>query len=279
MNAANWQQIEGGMQHAHLHAQQVVSGIRASFPWGVHVRSLCLFNMVSTSVVLVFEPVDEENCRALMDMHARLQGVMPLSYPLTPHVTLAYFRPGTIDAQAAARLQNVFEAANAQGHVMHLDVNRLNACTFTDMNHYYVQREHVFDLKRFTSAQAYSCYAQALNEIRAGRKQSHWMWFIFPQMRGLGRSYEANYYGIASLEEAKAYLAHPLLGPRLCEITHALEMLPGSNPTAVMGYPDDMKLRSCMTLFEAAGGGKGFSAVLEKYYHGVRDQVTLEMLG
>lgn len=278
LNGTDWQALESGVQRTHAHAQQVVSGIRESFPWGVHVRSLCLFNMVSSSVVLVFEPVDEENCRALMEMHARLQAVVPLSYPLTPHVTLGYFRPGTVDAQAAQRLQAVFDAVNAGGYVMHLDVGRLNACTFTDMNHYHVQNEHAFDLNRFVSAQAGS-YAQALEEIRTGHKQSHWMWFVFPQIKGLGRSFEANYYGIESLEEAKAYLAHPLLGPRLCEIAHALERLPGSNPTAVMGYPDDMKLRSCMTLFEAAGGGEVFSAVLEKYYRGRRDMRTLEKIG
>lgn len=278
LNGTDWQQLESGVQHTHAHAQQVVRGIRDSFPWGVHVRSLCLLNMVGSSVVLVFEPVDEENCRALMEMHARLQDVVPLSYPLTPHVTLGYFRPGTVDVQAVQRLARVFGEANAHGHVMHLDVSRLNACTFTDMNHYHVQREHAFDLERFIAAQAGS-YACALGEIRAGRKRSHWMWYIFPQLRGLGRSFEANYYGIESLEEAKAYLAHPVLGPRLCQIAHALEMLPGNNPTAVMGRPDDMKLCSCMTLFEAAGGGEVFSAVLEKYYRGMRDMRTLEKIG
>ncbi|MBR5288059.1 MAG: DUF1810 domain-containing protein [Clostridia bacterium] len=145
------------------------------------------------------------------------------------------------------------------------------------MNHYHIEQSG-YDLNRFAAAQAHS-YARALGEIRAGQKRSHWMWYIFPQLRGLGRSYEANYYGIDSLGEAQAYLAHPLLGPRLCQITCELNRLPGSNPTAVMGRPDDMKLRSCMTLFEAAGGGNAFSDELEKYYGGRRDRATLERIG
>ncbi len=276
-NGTDWQVIEAGVQKTLTHARQVVDDIRKSFPWGVHVRAKCLVNMVNTSVVLTFEPVDEANCQPLMEMHARLQAVVPLSYPLTPHVTLAYFRPGKISAEAGARLQAVFDAAGVDGNVLHLDVSRLNACTFTDMNHYHVERENAFDLERFVCAQA-DCYTAALSEIRTGRKCGHWMWYVFPQMKGLGRSFEANYYGIASLEEARAYLAHPVLGPRLAQITHSLEGLDESSPTAVMGYPDDIKLRSCMTLFEAAGGGSVFSAVLNKFYHGERDAATLELL-
>ena len=277
LNGTDWQAIEGDVQRTLIHARQVVDEIRASYPWGIHVRAKCLMNMVNTSVVLVFEPEDEANCRALMEMHARLQAVVPLSYPLTPHVTLAYFRPGAIDAEQTARLQAVFDAAQTGGRIMHLDVARLNACTFTDMNHYHVEQENAFDLERFVRAQA-GCYKTALAEIRAGRKRSHWMWYIFPQMKGLGRSFEADYYGIASLREAKAFLAHPVLGTRLVEIAHALEALNESNPAAVMGYPDDIKLRSCMTLFEATDGGSVFSAVLEKYYGGQRDEATLELI-
>ncbi|MDO4741560.1 MAG: DUF1810 family protein, partial [Eubacteriales bacterium] len=107
---------------------------------------------------------------------------------------------------------------------------------------------------------------------------SHWMWYVFPQLKGLGRSFEANYYGLASLKEARAYLAHPILGPRLVQITHALEALCESDPTAVMGYPDDVKLRSCMTLFEAAGGGNAFSAVLNRFYRGERDAATIHLI-
>jgi len=277
LSGTDWQTIEADVQRTLYHARQVVGGIRASFPWGVHVRAKCLFSMVNTSVVLVFEPVDEENCRPLMEMHARLQEVVPLSYPLTPHVTLAYYRPGKIDREAARRLQRVFDTANADGYVLHLDVQKLNVCTFTDMNHYYPQKDSAFDLERFVHAQA-GCYEQALREIRAGRKHGHWMWYCLPQLKGLGRSFESAYYGIAGMEEAKAYLAHPLLGPRLCQLAYALESLEETNPTAVMGYPDDVKLRSCMTLFEAADGGSVFSTVLDKYYAGERDNATLELI-
>lgn len=277
LSGTNWQTIEADVQRTLHHARQVVEGIRASFPWGVHMRAKCLFSMVNTSIVLVFEPVDEENCRPLMEMHARLQDVVPLSYPLTPHVTLAYYRPGTISPEQIARLQAVFDTADVKDHIMHLDINRLNACTFTDMNHYHVQREGHCGLDRFVSAQA-GCYETALSEIRAGRKRSHWMWYCLPQMKGLGRSFESEYYGIASLDEAKAFLAHPVLGPRICEMTQALETLGRDNPTAVMGYPDDIKLRSCMTLFEAAGGGSVFSAVLDQYYRGERDEATIKLL-
>ena len=149
-----------------------------------------------------------------------------------------------------------------------------------------------FDLERFVRAQA-DCYNTALAEIRAGRKRSHWMWYVFPQLRGLGQSFESSYYGIFGMEEARAYLAHPVLGARLCEISGALLALCGNNATAVMGYPDDMKLRSCMTLFEAAAGGNSayavFSQVLDQYYRkripGLmieddgRDEKTLRMLG
>ena len=108
-----------------------------------------------------------------------------------------------------------------------------------------------YDLDRFVKAQAYD-YDAALREIRSGRKRSHWMWYIFPQLQGLGFSSTAQYYGIRDLEEAKAYIAHPVLGPRLKEISEALLGLDTRDPSAVMGYPDDLKLRSCMTLFELA---------------------------
>ena len=122
-------------------------------------------------------------------------------------------------------------------------------------------------------------YAAALGEIRGGRKRSHWMWYIFPQLRGLGFSSTAQFYGIRDLEEARDYMAHPLLGPRLVEISEALLTLPGSDPSAVMGYPDDLKLCSCMTLFELAAPEQPvFARVLEKYYAGRRDQRTLALL-
>ena len=135
------------------------------------------------------------------------------------------------------------------------------------------------DLSRFLKAQEYD-YAQALKEIRAGRKRSHWMWYIFPQLQGLGFSPTAQYYGIRDLEQAVDYMAHPVLGPRLVEISGALLALPGSDPSAVMGYPDDLKLCSCMTLFELAAPEEPvFGLVLEKYYGSRRDRMTLNLLG
>lgn len=135
-----------------------------------------------------------------------------------------------------------------------------------------------YDLERFVKAQAYD-YDAALREIRGGRKRSHWMWYIFPQLRGLGFSSTAQYYGIRDLEEAKAYMAHPVLGPRLAEISEALLGLDTCDPSAVMGYPDDLKLRSCMTLFALAAPEQPvFGRVLEKYYAGRRDERTLELL-
>lgn len=135
-----------------------------------------------------------------------------------------------------------------------------------------------YDLDRFVKAQAYD-YDAALREIRSGRKRSHWMWYIFPQLQGLGFSSTAQYYGIRDLEEAKAYIAHPVLGPRLKEISEALLGLDTCDPSAVMGYPDDLKLRSCMTLFELAAPEQPvFGHVLEKYYAGRRDSRTLELM-
>ena len=134
-------------------------------------------------------------------------------------------------------------------------------------------------LEKFVTAQNRD-YATALREIRNGRKRSHWIWYIFPQIQGLGMSSTAQYYGIRDLEEAKDYMEHPVLGPRLVEISEALLGLDSSDPGAVMGFPDDLKLCSCMTLFElAAPEEKVFSKVLDKFYHGRRDGNTLRILG
>jgi uncharacterized protein (DUF1810 family) len=133
-------------------------------------------------------------------------------------------------------------------------------------------------LKRFLDAQEHD-YKQALQEIRRGRKQSHWIWYIFPQLEALGRSGTAKYYGIRDLEEAKAYLAEPTLRSRLIEISEALLELPESDPRRVMGYPDDLKLRSSMTLFAAADPDcPVFRQVLDKYFNGKPDPLTLELL-
>lgn len=133
-------------------------------------------------------------------------------------------------------------------------------------------------LSRFLQAQEGS-YDTALREIRAGRKRSHWMWFIFPQIRGLGASSTAQYYAIRDLDEAREYINHPVLGPRLIGISEALLALDESDAGAVMGYPDDLKLRSCMTLFQfAAPQQPVFGKVLDKFYGGKPDRRTEEIL-
>ena len=135
-----------------------------------------------------------------------------------------------------------------------------------------------YDLSRFLKAQAVD-YETALAEIRAGRKRSHWIWYIFPQLKGLGFSPMAEHYGIDGIGEAEAYMKDPVLSARLVEISEALLTLQSSNPRAVMGSPDDMKLRSCMTLFHAAAPEVPvFPKVLKKYFGGCGDERTLRML-
>ena len=135
-----------------------------------------------------------------------------------------------------------------------------------------------FDIERFVRAQDRGAYEQALGEIRAGRKRGHWIWFVFPQARGLGRSPTAERYGIASRGELDAYVSHPLLRARLLEISHALLALLGSDPVAVLGDIDALKVRSSMTLFELTGIDTVFGAVLDRYYTGGRDELTLEIV-
>jgi len=135
-----------------------------------------------------------------------------------------------------------------------------------------------FDLDRFLEAQADS-YTTALAEVRHGAKRSHWMWFIFPQIAGLGSSAMARRYAIQSLDEARAYLAHPVLGARLREITGALQDLPPTAPEAVFGAIDAVKLRSSLTVFEAAGDDAMFGAALDRWFGGERDAATLARIG
>jgi len=131
------------------------------------------------------------------------------------------------------------------------------------------------DLSRFVDAQASGTYEQALRELRAGRKQGHWIWFVLPQLAGLGRSETSRYYAISGLDEARAYLAHPVLGPRLAESARALLELPGDDAVAVLGSIDAQKLQSSMTLFSRAGGDPVFQQVLDKYFAGRPDDGTL----
>lgn len=136
-----------------------------------------------------------------------------------------------------------------------------------------------FDLQRFKSAQA-DVYEAALDELESGQKRSHWMWFIFPQLRGLGRSSTATYYGISGLEEAKAYLANSLLGSRLEECTRAVLTAERPSLHAIFGSPDDLKFRSSMTLFETAMAQDVslFKQALDRWCEGKGDEQTLELL-
>jgi uncharacterized protein (DUF1810 family) len=134
------------------------------------------------------------------------------------------------------------------------------------------------DLRRFVAAQE-DAYDLALRELRAGRKRSHWMWFIFPQFAGLGSSTMAQRFAIGSVAEAEAYLAHPVLGPRLVKCCEAVLGVVGRTAYEIMGTPDDLKLRSCATLFaHLAPAGSVFERVLDKYYEGKPDQRTLELM-
>ncbi|MCR4714811.1 MAG: DUF1810 domain-containing protein [Treponemataceae bacterium] len=135
-----------------------------------------------------------------------------------------------------------------------------------------------FDLDRFKKAQEED-YPYALQEIKAGRKRSHWIWYIFPQLKGLGFSSMSEYYGIDGRAEAQAYIADSVLRARLVEISQALLALENNNPTQVMGYPDDLKLKSSMTLFaEVAPDIPVFEQVLQKFFAGEKDAKTLQLL-
>lgn len=135
------------------------------------------------------------------------------------------------------------------------------------------------NLKRFEDAQA-DDYDQALAEIKAGRKRSHWMWYVFPQVDGLGSSSMAKQYAIKSIDEARAYLDHPVLGPRLREIARAVLEVEGKSARDIFGSPDDLKLRSSATLFSAVSiDDPVFERLLDKYFPGDRDARTLQIIG
>ena len=137
-----------------------------------------------------------------------------------------------------------------------------------------------FDLDRFVTAQA-PVYAQALAELKRGRKESHWMWFVFPQIAGLGRSPTAVRYALASVAEARDYLAHDVLGPRLGECTRAVLAHRGRSAESIFGPVDAMKLCSSMTLFESAAQGEAsapYASCLDAFFAGARDPATIELL-
>lgn len=135
------------------------------------------------------------------------------------------------------------------------------------------------DLKRFVQAQE-DDYERALSEVQSGRKRSHWMWYIFPQYDGLGFSSTSKRYAIKSIAEAEAYLDHPVLGPRLRECAEAVLRIEGRSAHEIFGSPDDVKLKSCATLFAAVSpAGSVFERLLDKYFHGERDDKTFRLLG
>ena len=135
-----------------------------------------------------------------------------------------------------------------------------------------------FDLERFVDAQA-PVYRQVLSELSHGRKQSHWMWFVFPQLAGLGHSAMAQRYALSSRKEAVAYLGHAILGPRLQECTALVNAVEGRTIHDILGSPDDFKFRSSMTLFAAVSSEPEFAAAIKKYCGGTSDRRTLELLG
>jgi len=140
-------------------------------------------------------------------------------------------------------------------------------------------RSDPYDLRRFVQAQEH-VYERALAEIRGGSKRTHWMWYIFPQIDGLGSSPTAKRYAIKSAEEAKAYLDHPILGPRLLECAEAVVRIEGRTAEEVFGSPDDLKLRSCATLFACVMQQRSiFDRLIEKFYEGKRDRRTQQLLG
>jgi uncharacterized protein (DUF1810 family) len=134
-----------------------------------------------------------------------------------------------------------------------------------------------FDLQRFVDAQS-SVYPRVMDELRRGRKQSHWMWFIFPQLAGLGYSAMAQRFAISSREEAIAYLRHNVLGARLRKCTALVNAVEGRTILEILGSPDDLKFRSSITLFEAVSSEAEFAAAISKFYGGVPDQATLDLL-
>lgn len=138
--------------------------------------------------------------------------------------------------------------------------------------------EDPFDLQRFVDAQG-GAYERAVAELRAGAKRSHWIWYVFPQLKGLGSSSTATFYGISSLAEAQAYLAHPVLGPRLRDCARIVAGLRGRSASDIFGWPDDMKVRSSMTLFaNATEDNADFLSVLDTLYGGEQDARTLALL-
>ncbi|MBS0581228.1 MAG: DUF1810 domain-containing protein [Proteobacteria bacterium] len=141
--------------------------------------------------------------------------------------------------------------------------------------------EDPYELERFIQAQR-PVYRRVLEELTQGHKRTHWMWYVFPQLRGLGSSAIARTYGLESIAEARAYLAHPLLGEHLRQCSRLMLEARGGDARQILGYPDDLKLRSCMTLFASAADDPAdqrlFRSVLERYFAGIEDPLTRELM-
>lgn len=242
--------------------------------WGNHpplkMQASHLFNMVDTSVVLVLKPADEESWQRLDALYCALEAVKPLGYALTPHITMAYYRPGIYSSFETEPLQKLLTSVEQKLEV-ELRMEDLVLQFFTDMNHYWDPMEK--SLERFKKAQEGS-YETALYEIRCGKKQSHWIWYIFPQIDGLGYSSTARYYAIQGRAEAEAYWNDRLLSKRLVEITRSL-LAQDAPIEQIMGYPDNLKLRSSMTLFYRISGETLFRDVLDKFFKGKMDESTV----
>ena len=162
---------------------------------------------------------------------------------------------------------------------MPLVYNVVNFREEEQMAKLFYQEANNYFLDRFLIAQEKK-YFSALSEIKSGLKSGHWMWYIFPQIEGLGRTSTSNFYGIKGLEEAKEYLNHPILGSRLREITNELLLFEGSDAEQIFGFPDCLKLRSSMTLFNLVDDSEDniFLRVIDKFYEGQKDEKTLERL-
>ena len=145
------------------------------------------------------------------------------------------------------------------------------------MTHRKPESNNLFDLKRFIDAQE-EVYDRVLAELKNGHKRSHWMWYIFPQLDGLAHSTTSKYYAIKSREEAISYLNHPVLGARFRECAAAVLAVEGKTVSQIFGYPDDLKLKSSMTLFSEVTAEPVFNRVLDKYFQGERDEKTLQLL-
>jgi uncharacterized protein (DUF1810 family) len=184
------------------------------------------------------------------------------------------------EAELMVGLRHAYHHVNFAWNIRRVPASRYAKLTheeFERWGKYPAEIDDEYDLARFVDAQD-AVYPAVWRELREGRKRTHWMWFVFPQIHGLGRSSMAQKYAISGLDEARAYLAHPVLGGRLRECTRLVNAVEGRTVHEIFGSPDDMKFHSSMTLFAEAGGAE-FLEALRNYFSGERDQLTLDQLG